>query len=70
MWGLITSIAGWLLGLLKGSTRDDEVALGRAQQQVADGKGDIAAIRAANRAALSVSEQKVQDDKMDLDRPL
>lgn len=70
MWGLITSIVGWLLGLLKGSTRDDEVALGRAQQQVADGKGDLAVIARANKAAQSASEKKVAHDENDLDASL
>ena len=70
MLGFLGTVLGWIIGLFKPNTRNDEVALGRAQQQVADSKGNIAVIRKANRAAQSVSEKKAADDEMDLDRPL
>lgn len=68
MWSLLGTLLGWFLGLFKGSTRDDEVALGRAQQQVADGKADIAVVKKANQAAGRVTGEDVSDDPMDLDR--
>ena len=70
MGSLLGALLTWFLGLFSGSTRNDEVALGKSQQQVADSKGDLAVIARANKAAQSVSEQKVSDDEMDLDRPL
>lgn len=70
MWDLLSTLLGWFLGLFKTNTRDDEVALGKAQQQVADGKGDIAVVRKANQAAQSISEKGVADDESNLDRSL
>ena len=70
MLSLIASVFSWLVGLFSSSTRKDEIALGRAQQQVEDRKADMAVVKAANRAAQSVSEKGVQDDESNLDRGL
>ena len=45
------------MGFFGSSTRKDEIALGRAQQQVADSHADMAVVKAANRAAQTVQEK-------------
>ena len=68
MFSLIASVFSWIVGLFSSSTRKDEIALGRAQQQVADSHADLSVIAKANRAAQSAAEQKVERDENDLDK--
>lgn len=70
MWGLIGAVFSWIVGLFTKSTRDDEVALGRAQQQVSDSKADLTVIQKANKAAQSPAEIKEAQREADLDRGL
>jgi membrane protein YqaA with SNARE-associated domain len=70
MLSILGSLLTWFLGLFGSSTRKDEIALGRAQQQVADNKADLSVIAKANRAAQSEAERKVQSDDNDLDKGL
>lgn len=67
---LVGPVLSFLSSLFGGKSRDDEIALGRAQQQVEDRKADMAVVKAANRAAQSVSEKGVADDESNLDRGL
>ena len=64
------SFLSWVMGFFGSSTRKDEIALGRAQQQVETHKADLAAIDRANKAAQSVQEKGVADDENNLDRGL
>ena len=68
----LLSLAGPVLsfvaGLFGGKSRDDEIALGRAQQQVETHKADLAVIDRANKAAQSEAERKVERDENDLDK--
>ena len=68
MLSLIGYVFSWIVGLFSSSTRKDEIALGRAQQQVADSHADLSVIAKANRAAQSAAEQKVERDENDLDK--
>lgn len=67
MLSILGSLLTWFLGLFGSSTRKDEIALGRAEQQVATNKADLDVIRRANQAAQTASEQKVTQDENDLD---
>lgn len=62
------SFLSWVMGFFGSSTRKDEIALGRAQQQVEDRKADMAVIERANKAAQSEAEKKVERDENDLDK--
>lgn len=70
MFSILGSLLSWFLGLFGSSQRKDEIALGRSEQQVAEGKADIAVIRKANQAAQTVSEQRTSHDENDLDASL
>lgn len=61
MWSLIGTVFSWIVGLFTKSTRDDEVALGKAQQQVSDGKGTIAAQERVAKAAAEPSGRDVTE---------
>lgn len=50
MWSLIATVAGWVLSLFTGSTRKDEVALGKAQQRSADDETGLAAAERVQKA--------------------
>ena len=67
---LVGPVLSFVAGLFGGKSRDDEIALGRAQQQVEDRKADMDVVARANRAAKSASEQKVEDDDNNLDKGL
>ena len=63
-------VLSFVAGLFGGKSRDDEIALGRAQQQVEDRKADMAVIERANKAAQSEAEKGVTDRDNDLDKGL
>lgn len=67
MFSLIGTVLGWVLSFFSGSTRKDEIALGRAQEQVAQGKADMAAVSRANQAAKEAATKKGIPDANDLD---
>lgn len=68
MFGLIGTVFSWIVGLFTKSTRDDEVALGRSEQQIAEEKADMAVIQRTNKAAKSVPADEAQNDPNNLDR--
>jgi hypothetical protein len=67
------SIAGPLLAIVAkmmgggGGGNADQRELGRAEQQNADSKADVAIIRAANDAARKAKEEAGNEDPNDLD---
>lgn len=72
MWGLILKLAGWLLGRLTGGGKDKSAdmarELGRAEQQNATMKEDMATVRKATEAARKAEQEPFDDDPNDRDR--
>jgi len=65
MWTAILGVAAAALGLITklvgGGGNTDQRALGRAEQQNADSKADVATIRAATDAAKRIEQEEGTD---------